>query len=234
MSRSVFCMFQVVLLCIFSIGFSWLEPVSSGEPNDHMGMTGPSDLTSGNHSANHEVVRAFQTDQFSRKDLLKTYAKQAGDKTSDEVAVLKERIIELRNKGKLGFRKIVPCKSVESFGAYSPIEAGSPVRHITIYVEPENVSTLVSDGKYIINCSVEILLIGPDGKVRAGKKGAINRVSRSPVIDIYFKFQIKPTKLQPAPMAIKLVLRDRIKEQTASFTLRLNQKSKKDKSQKAI
>ena len=233
MNRSALCFFQIVILSIFVIGLAWLEPVS-GEPNNHMERPASSNLTTENHDANHTIISAFQTDQFSQKDLYRTFVKQSDDKTPDEVAALKERIIELRNKGKLGFGKIVPCKSVESFGVYTPIKAGSPVRRIIIYVEPSNVSTLISDGKYIINCSVEILLIGPNGKIHAGKKGAINRVSRSPVIDLYFKFQIKPKKLQPAPMAVKLVLRDRIKEQTASFTLRLNLKSKKDKSQKPI
>lgn len=45
----------------------------------------------------------------------------AGSEASDEVQALETPIIELQNKGKLGFRKIVRCRSVEGFGAYSPL-----------------------------------------------------------------------------------------------------------------
>lgn len=102
------------------MGLAWFEPVTC-VLNHHMAGPTSFDFTLGNYDGDHKVTLAFQTDQFSQKDVHNTFAKQAKDKTQDEVATFKERIIKLRNKGKLRFRKIVPCKSVESFGSYTPM-----------------------------------------------------------------------------------------------------------------
>jgi hypothetical protein len=107
----------------------------------------------------------------------------------DEVQALKQRIIELQNKGKLGFRKIVRCRSVEGFGAYSPLEPGQPVSKIVFYCEPSNVNTMISGDRYVIDCAVDAFLMDSTGRLLIGKENIvkINRVSRSPVMDLYFK-----------------------------------------------
>jgi hypothetical protein len=147
------------------------------------------------------------------------------EKTSpDEVLKLKERILELQNKGKLGFRKIVACRSVEGFGAYSPIEPGQAVDKVVFYCEPANVSTLNSGDRYIIDCSVDFLLMDSLGKVVSGKENAlrINRVSRSPIMDLYFKVEMRLRKGLDQSVVIKTVLHDKIKNETVSVTNRVN------------
>lgn len=49
-----------------------------------------------------------------------------------EIAQLKKRIIELQNKGKLGFRKLVACSSVEGFGVYSPLKQGDRITSLVL------------------------------------------------------------------------------------------------------
>src|SRR4030042_1545207 len=51
----------------------------------------------------------------------------AGAKEASEIQKLKEQIIDLQNKGKLGFRKVVLCNSIDGFGLYSPFEPGRPL-----------------------------------------------------------------------------------------------------------
>src|SRR5271157_2305185 len=69
----------------------------------------------------------------------------AGAEAPDEAQALKQKIIELQNKGKLGFRKIVLCRSAEGFGVYAPLDLGQPVSKLVFYCEPSNVSTMLSE-----------------------------------------------------------------------------------------
>ena len=142
----------------------------------------------------------------------------------DGVQTLKARIIELQNKGKLGFRKIVPCSSVEGFGVYSPFEAAHPPTKIIFYCEPSNVSTLVSGDRYIIDLAVDFFLIDSHGKPLFGKENAIrmNRVSRSPLIDLYFKIEINVQKARDSVLLMKTVLHDKIKDRSVSSTHKIN------------
>jgi hypothetical protein len=146
------------------------------------------------------------------------------DNALDEVQAMKERIIEAQNKGKLGFRKMVACRSVESFGAYSPLEPGQKVEKIVFYFEPSNVSTLKSGDRYIIDCAVDFILMDTSGKVLAGKQNALklNRVSRSPVIDLFFRIDIGLKKPSDRPVLLKTVLHDKIKNETVSATKTIN------------
>jgi hypothetical protein len=145
----------------------------------------------------------------------------------DEVQALKERIIEAQNRGKLGFRKMVPCRSVESFGAYSPLEPGQKVEKIVFYFEPANVSTMKSGDRYIIDCAVDFILMDASGKVLGGKPNAINlnRVTRSPIIDLFFKIEIASKKPSDRPVLLKTVLHDKIKNESASTTTKINVES---------
>ncbi len=147
-----------------------------------------------------------------------------GFEASGEVQALKARIIELQNKGKLGFRKIVRCKSVEGFGVYSPLESGEPISKIVFYCEPSNVSTMLSEGRYVIDCTVDAFLIDSMGRPLIGKENIvrINRVSRSPLMDLYFKIEINAGKLPAGKMIAKIVLHDKIKNQSVSAVQRIN------------
>ncbi len=147
-----------------------------------------------------------------------------GAEAPDEVQALKTRIIELQNNGKLGFRKIVVCRSVEGFGAYSPLEPGEQVPKIIVYCEPSNVSTMVSADRYIVDCSVDAFLMDSGNKLVLGRQNVvkINRVSRSPIIDLFFKIEINAQKLGNRNIIVKVVLHDKIKNQSVSSFHKIN------------
>ncbi len=150
-----------------------------------------------------------------------------GAEAPDEAQALKQKIIELQNKGKLGFRKIVLCRSVEGFGVYSPLDPGQPVSKIVFYCEPSNVSTMVSGERYVIDCAVDAFLMDSSGRTLLGKENMlkINRVSRSPVMDLFFKVEINFQKLPARKMVAKIVLHDKIKNQSVTVTQRINLES---------
>jgi hypothetical protein len=141
----------------------------------------------------------------------------------DEVQKLKEQIIQLQNKGTLGFGKIVPCSSVEGFGMYSPLTPGESVPKLAFYCEPSNVSTLLSGDRYVIDCTVDVLLVDSTGKALLGKQNVvkINRVSRSPQLDIFFRIEINVQKLAMKNVMVKIVLHDKIKNQSVSTTQKI-------------
>lgn len=142
----------------------------------------------------------------------------------DEVQSLKEHIIDLQNKGKLGFRKVLLCSSVEGYGQYSPVTEGGPTRQLALYFEPANVSTLVSADRYVIDCTVDQFAYDASGKMIFGKSNImkIYRVSRSPVLDLYFHIGVGMKKPVQGTLILKTVLRDNIKNQTATAVNRVN------------
>jgi hypothetical protein len=159
-----------------------------------------------------------------------------GAKAPDEAQALKQKIIELQNKGKLGFRKIVLCRTVEGFGVYSPLDPGQPVSKIVFYCEPANVSTMLSGERYVIDCAVDAFLMDSSGKPLLGKENMlkINRVSRSPVMDIFFKVEINFQKLPARKLIAKIVLHDKIKNQSVTVTQKINLEGGSKKGQDSI
>ncbi|GEM_PF-1915728 len=157
-------------------------------------------------------------------------------KKETEVLRLKKQIIELQNQGKLGFNKVVPCSSVERFGIYSPLKSGKPLSTVIFYVEPSNYGTLVTKDRYIIDCVVDLAVLNSEGKLIAGKKGLlkINRVSRSPIIDLYFKIRVKLKKPLKKDITIRTRLRDNIRNESATATYRINVQSKDRTSPRGI
>lgn len=142
---------------------------------------------------------------------------------TEEIQVLKDRIIDLQNKGKLGFRKVVACSSAEGFGVYSPVVPGQHLSKVVFYYEPSNISTMRSDGRYVIDCSVDLTILDHFGKKLGGGENVvrINRVSRSPILDVYFRIQIDLKKLPNRGLTVATVLRDKIKNQSATSTFKM-------------
>ncbi|MBI4962094.1 MAG: hypothetical protein HY913_02345 [Desulfomonile tiedjei] len=156
---------------------------------------------------------------------------QSGSPTTkdspDEVRILREKIIELQNKGRLGFRKVELCSSVEGFGVYSPLEQGQQASRIVLYFEPSNFSTLISEGRYVVDLTVDLSIFDAAGKLIAGKENVlkINRVSRSPVIDLYYKMEINLKKPMQQHFVIKTTLHDKIKNQAVSASYKVDVRS---------
>lgn len=154
-----------------------------------------------------------------------------------EVAGLKSKIIETQNRSKLGFNKVVTCKSVDGFGIYAPLEASQPVSKLVFYVEPSNYSTLLGSDRYIIDCSVDFQVLDASGKPVMTNQNAlkINRVSRSPILDLYFKVEmnLKTTK-KPETIFVRIILHDKIKNQSASANLKVKMEGGKSKQEEQI
>ncbi len=148
----------------------------------------------------------------------------------DQIKHLRDQIVELQNKGKLGFRKVVVCSSVEGFGVYSPIEPGQPLSKLILYVEPENVSTLLSNDRYIVDCGVSFGIVDSAGKGLIGAKNLkFNKVSRSPILDLHYKIELDPKKLASGQLFFKMTLNDKIKNQSASITTKFSLQSARQK-----
>jgi hypothetical protein len=149
---------------------------------------------------------------------------RAGAKEASEIQKLREQIIDLQNKGKLGFRKVVLCNSIDGFGLYSPFEPGQPLTRILLYFEPSNVSTLVSEGRFIVDLAVDVFLMEAGGKVIGGKQNMlkINKVSRSPILDLYCPLAINLKQPLKREIIMRTVLHDRIKNQSTSMTYKIN------------
>ena len=154
------------------------------------------------------------------------------DDSGDEILALKKRIIEVQNKGKLGFRKLVVCTSVEGYGLYSPLKSGKALRGFVLYFEPANVSTLVTSDRYIIDLTVDLVAFDGSGKAVSGKKGIlkIKRISRSPIMDLFFRINLNLKKPRKKDLIIKTVLHDNIKNQSTAATYRINVQPKNKKS----
>ncbi len=151
------------------------------------------------------------------------------DQAFMEVRRLKEQIILLQNKGKLGFFKVVPCSSVKGFGVYAPIEPGGKASDLHLYFEPANVSTLVSEGRYVIDCSVDVFVYDDKGQVIGGKAGvlSIRRVTRSPVLDLFFDVRIPLKRPKKDHIVVKTVLHDNIKNASAVKSFKIQSGAKK-------
>lgn len=107
---------------------------------------------------------------------------------------------------------------------YSPMETGGNAPNLMLYVEPSNYSTMVTQDRYIIDCSVDLILIDLAGKVLGGKKGVlrINKISRSPILDLFYKIQVNAKKPPKQGFIIRTVLHDKIKNQSAGTSFRIN------------
>ncbi|MDD3472635.1 MAG: hypothetical protein PHS86_07625, partial [Syntrophaceae bacterium] len=142
-----------------------------------------------------------------------------------------------QNKSELGFNKIVVCKSVEGFGVYAPLDSSQPSNKMIFYIEPSNYSTLRSEDRYIIDCSVDFQILDASGKPVLLKENAsrINRVSRSPILDLYFKIELvlKAPK-KPGSLILRIVLNDKIKNKSAGANLRLDMEGRKTRSEEQI
>jgi hypothetical protein len=181
----------------------------------------------------------FTTIVFTSTALIKANAENAKnspnqDPASDQASQigedrkkiedLKLQIIHLQNNSKLGFRKVVACSSVEGFGVYQPIEPGKPVQKLVLYFEPDNVSTLVSNDRFVIDCSIDFFIHDLSGKIVSGKEGMykLHRLSRSPLFDLFYKVEINVGKNLAGGFIIRTVLNDRIKGQSATANYRFN------------
>ncbi|MDQ7783840.1 MAG: hypothetical protein RDU20_13235 [Desulfomonilaceae bacterium] len=147
---------------------------------------------------------------------------------NDPILELKKNIIELQNKEKLRFRKVVLCSKVEGFGVYSPLPKGKLTPQFVLYFEPANVSTLVSGDRYVIDCTVQIAILDAAGTPAAGKIKTLklHKVARSPLLDLFFMLPVNFNKPPQDVFSLRVVLSDNIKNESAGITFRIDPKKK--------
>jgi len=133
----------------------------------------------------------------------------------ETVLRLKERIIELQNRGDLGFREFHPCASVSGYGSFVPLEAPQVVAggQLLIYFEPVNVFTNRGQGQYELWYTQDIVVLAEDGKVLYEEPEALDfrHVSRSPVFGLYTTNTLSLADLGPGDYVYKAVLHDKLK-----------------------
>jgi hypothetical protein len=141
----------------------------------------------------------------------------------DAVLKLKNQIIDLQNRGALGFREFTLCSKILGYGSYVPLDKlqvpqGSELQ---VSCEPVNVFTNRNKGKYEIWYTQDIVLLTDKGKVLYEQEELLNfrYSSRSPVFDLYATNSLDLGELSPGKYIYKAVLRDKLKGVTAEYTL---------------
>lgn len=139
-----------------------------------------------------------------------------------DVALLKERIINLQNLYPLGIRTIVACSTVTGYGSYEPlsdnkIKAGDV---IFFYFEPQNPSTNTGEGTYEIWLTQDVFILTEQQQEVFKKENAfeIHHQTSSPQLDIYGVNQLTLAELQPGKYLFKMIVHDKIKGEEASDT----------------
>jgi len=140
----------------------------------------------------------------------------------DEIFQLKEKIIDIQNKGKLGFRSFTLCSNIIGYGQYVPIpdnkvKAGSK---FYFYYEPINLFTNRRDGTYQMWFTQDVLLKKEDGEVIYEAENALNfnRQTSSPLMDIFASNSLNLGMLHPGKYQFRAIIHDKLKKEDATFT----------------
>jgi hypothetical protein len=133
----------------------------------------------------------------------------------DTVMALRERIVELQNKGRLGVRGLVMCRSVSAYGQYAPNEGRTAPAGSTVlfYYEPENVFTQRERDTYRIWYSQDIVLLKKDGTelVRSQDVVVYTHLGKSAVLDLYATNELDLGSLSPGEYRFRVVLHDKLR-----------------------
>ena len=153
--------------------------------------------------------------------------KSATPEAPDNVLQLKRRIVELQNRGDLGIGKMVLCSSVRGFGDYSPVDPSGALRKLVLYIQPSNYSTRGASDRYVIDLTLDLAVYDDKGKLIRKRPGILTmkRISRVPVLDLFFSPRINLRGALTRTLVIKTKLKDNIKNATATGTYRINVRS---------
>jgi hypothetical protein len=140
----------------------------------------------------------------------------AGD---DPILKLKEKIIQIQNKGELGFRNFTACSNIISYGAYVPL-ASSEIKsgsEFFVYYEPENVFTNKIHGQYEIWYGQDMIVLDGEGNILLNKENALDfhYKTQSPVLDLYAKNTLSLGNLPPGDYVFRAVIHDKLKKTRA-------------------
>lgn len=137
-----------------------------------------------------------------------------------EVIKLKNQIIDIQNKSKLGFQNFTLCDKVLGFGMYIPTASATAKKggSLLIYYEPVNLFTKRSDNKYENWYMQDMIIMSGDEKTEIFKKeDALNQhvTGKNPVFDHYVTNTMDLGNLPEGQYVYKAVLKDKLSGQTA-------------------
>ena len=138
----------------------------------------------------------------------------------DEILKLKEKIIDLQNKGELGFQNFTMCSKILGFASYVPLSAPVLDRNGTllIYYEPVNVYTSVRESLYEIWYTQDMTLLKENNEVVSHWKDILtfHYTTKKPVMDLFAQNSINlEGQLPPGKYKFKATLKDKLSEKTA-------------------
>ncbi|MCK4522666.1 hypothetical protein KAU05_00860 [Candidatus Aerophobetes bacterium] len=141
----------------------------------------------------------------------------------EKILKLKDQIIQIQNKGKLGMRNLNLCSKVITLGAYLPLpEAKIKVeKEYYIYYEPTNWFTKIEGGRYEFWFTQDAFLLDAKGEVLVERLGALSMHfnTTTPLLDIYVVNDLHITGAPPGKYTYKIVLRDEFNDETVTKTV---------------
>ncbi|MEA3507243.1 MAG: hypothetical protein U9R36_07140 [Elusimicrobiota bacterium] len=140
----------------------------------------------------------------------------------ETVEELKERIIEIQNKGKLGFRNFTRCENILSYGSYveapdNKITAGS---QLLFYYEPENIFTNRRKGTFQVWYTQDLIVKDAEGNELLNSPDLLNfnYQTISPVLDLYATNSLDLGDLPPGKYEFIAVINDKLKKTSARIS----------------
>lgn len=145
----------------------------------------------------------------------------AGVSAQDQVLALKNQIIDIQNKGRLGFSEFVLCSKVMGFGSFVPLEKPVLKRgsELLVYYQPLNVFTNRVKGQYEIWYTQDIAILSPSGEKLFEQKGFLefHYFSRTPVFDLFATNTLDLGDVPAGSYVYQVVLQDRLKDASAEY-----------------
>lgn len=146
-----------------------------------------------------------------------------GEFTQDAVAGLKEKIVELQNRGELKIDNLTACSKISGFGSYVALPENKLKNgeRFLVYLEPVNYFTRKSDLRYEINISEDMLVLNEKGDILWGKEDAVvyNYTSRAPVLDLFITNAIDLKGLPVGKYAFRAIVKDKLKGKSTNQSI---------------
>ena len=140
----------------------------------------------------------------------------------ETVKELKERIIDIQNKGELGFRNFTRCENIITYGSYvqatdNKVKAGTK---LLFYYEPENVFTNRRGKTFQIWYTQDLIVKDADGEELLNSPDLLNfnYQTITPVLDLYATNSLDLGNLPPGKYEFIAVIHDKLKKTSATMS----------------
>ena len=140
----------------------------------------------------------------------------------ETVKELKERIIDIQNKGELGFRNFTRCENIITYGSYvqatdNKVKAGTK---LLFYYEPENVFTNRRGKTFQIWYTQDLIVKDADGEELLNSPDLLNfnYQTITPVLDLYATNSLDLGNLPPGKYEFIAVIHDKLKKTSARMS----------------